>query len=341
MLILFLVCLWKIKFHFSKEGFSNYLEKDKTESIKGLFILIVFLSHFNKYTEYSWTPNVYAFKIIGLIGQAMVVPFLVYSGYGVMQSIKRKGLTYVKGMPKNRILKVLLIFEFVNVFKILLELILNGSLTLDYIILSTLSWFDWYILAIILLYIFTYVAYLIFKDKNNWTPFVLTIIILTIAYIVTFSLLDTSRFYYDTVMCYSVGILWSIYKDKLDKIFAKNIVFYLTSITLAILLVVFKFILPQSDIVVIIGYCLLAVILLLFTKKVQINNGILNWCGRHLFDIYLVHRLPMDIFHALKLNLVNNYLYFGLSFIVTLILVVVLDLTINKWIKRLAKVEKR
>ena len=45
----------------------------------------------------------------------------------------------------------------------------------------------------------------------------------------------------------------------------------------------------------------------------------------------------MDIFYALEINLMSNYLYFGLCAIATLALVIVLDFTINKWVKRLNK----
>ena len=274
----------------------------------------------------------------------MVVPFLFYSGYGVMESIKRKGLTYVKGLPKNRILKVLLIYEFVNVFKILVKLILNGGIGLDYIILSTLSWYDWYVFAILLLYIFTYLAYLVFRDRNNYILVVLSVVILTAGYITIFYLLDRSRYFYDTVLCYSVGLLWSIYKEKLNKIFAKNYIFYPAFIILGLLALVLKFKLQQYEVVVFITYGIIAVLLVLFTKKVQINNPILNWGGVHLFDIYLVHRIPMDIFYALKINLINNYLYMGLCIICTIVMVVLLDLTINKWVKKLLnnkKVDKK
>ena len=337
LLIILFICLWKIKFNFSREGFSNYLEKNKTDSIKGLFILIVFVSHFNKYAQYAWLPDIYAFKIIGVIGQAMVIPFLVYSGYGVMQSIKRKGIEYVKAMPKNRILKVLVIFEFVNVFKIVIKIVLNGSIELDHLILSTLTWLDWFIFAIIILYFATYVAYLFFKNKNNYSPFSLTIIVVTVLYVIVLSIFGVARYYYDTVLFYSLGIIWSIYQDKLDKIFTKNVIFYSVLIMLAIICLLLKYFLSENSIVVILTYVMIGVLLLLITKKVQINNGILNWCGKHLFDIYLVHRIPMDVFYALEINLISNYLYFGLCAIVTLALVIVLDFTINKWVKRLNK----
>ena len=144
-----------------------------------------------------------------------------------------------------------------------------------------------------------------------------------------------ARYYYDTVLCYSLGIAWSIYQDKLDKIFNKNIIFYPVIIIMGVVLLLLKYYLSEYTTTVILSYLLIGMLLLLITKKVQVNNAILDWCGRHLFNIYLVHRIPMDIFYTLEINLINNYLYFGLCAIGTLVLVLVLDLTINKWAKKL------
>ena len=104
-----------------------------------------------------------------------------------------------------------------------------------------------------------------------------------------------------------------IYKEKLDKIFAKNLVFYPVAIILAMLCIALKLYLSEYKVVVLVKYVSVGLLLLLLTKKVQINNGVLNWCGKHLFDIYLVHRIPMDIFYALRINSISNYLYFGLG----------------------------
>ena len=37
---------------------------------------------------------------------------MFYSGYGVMCSIQEKKYEYIKDMPKNRILKTLILFDF-------------------------------------------------------------------------------------------------------------------------------------------------------------------------------------------------------------------------------------
>ncbi|MBR5505641.1 MAG: hypothetical protein IKV73_04980 [Clostridia bacterium] len=62
----------------------DYLSRDVTTSIKWIFILMVFFSHFNSYVQYTeWLARIYTIPF-HLIGQGMVTMFLFYSGYGVM-----------------------------------------------------------------------------------------------------------------------------------------------------------------------------------------------------------------------------------------------------------------
>ena len=87
------------------------LSKEQANVIKGFFILVVFLSHFNGYVGYTEKIDRINERIYSLIGQRMVTMFMLYSGYGVMESIKRKGITYIKAMPINRILSVVFRFD--------------------------------------------------------------------------------------------------------------------------------------------------------------------------------------------------------------------------------------
>ena len=90
---------------------NDYLSPEKTTTIKGIFIVLVFFSHFNSYVMYSNTlDNVYV-KIIGYVGQAMVAPFLFYSGYGVMEQITKKGNSYIKSIPIKRFLVTMIKFD--------------------------------------------------------------------------------------------------------------------------------------------------------------------------------------------------------------------------------------
>lgn len=116
LLLIIIISLWQIKF--PKPVLSginnNYLEISRTNSIKGIFILLVFLSHarnyISAYAEYSQNPLNGIYDIFqNHLGQGVVIMFLFYSGYGVMESIKRKGQTILMLSLKKDLQKLLLI----------------------------------------------------------------------------------------------------------------------------------------------------------------------------------------------------------------------------------------
>lgn len=88
-LLFVVVCLFKIKFN--KNGYTDYMDIKQTTCIRGIFAIIIFFSHFNKYTQLtnSWQNNVYKF-IISSIGQLMVALFLFYSGYRYLLFFKER-----------------------------------------------------------------------------------------------------------------------------------------------------------------------------------------------------------------------------------------------------------
>lgn len=96
--ILFLICH---KIQILGRGIcTDYLSKNKTDTIKGIFIIIVFTNHIKEYyvkagTDLTaWYDNAF-FLPAKAFGQLMVVMFLFYSGYGVAESIKKKGEAYI------------------------------------------------------------------------------------------------------------------------------------------------------------------------------------------------------------------------------------------------------
>jgi len=337
LILLFCIAFYKIKFSFSRQGFENYLYKDNTTSIKGICICLVFISHFSNYVTYSFALDNYAYRIVGLIGQAMVVPFLFYSGYGVMLSIINKGKSYVKKMPKHRLLNVLIKFEIIVIIKLIVDFIINNSLSLEYVAVCMLSRNDWYILAIMFLYTFTYLSYMIFGEKQKYRLFLISTFLLSVCYIFALKIIGFPRYYYDSILCYFLGILWAVYKQKIDKIALKNIVYYLCIFFICSIILFIKAKLDNIDVAVIIYYSLICVLIILITKKVQIHNKILRTIGNYLFDIYLVHRIPMDILYALGLAQANLYLYFALCVVFTGVLAYLSNILINNLLKKVLK----
>lgn len=324
--LIFLMCLWRIKF--AKPVLTglneNYLAMDRTNSIKGIFILLVFLSHARNYVSmlpsYSDDTLNNIYNIFqNHLGQGVVVMFLFYSGYGVMESIKKKGTEYIRSFPKNRIAKTLFNFDIAVILFIILDLCLGTlkNYSVPQVILSFIGWksvgnSNWYIFAVLIMYLVTYVAFTIFKNKAYYAATLVTV--LTVAYVGVLVPFKES-WWFDTVILYPLGIWYSLCKDKIEFFVKKKPVnYYLLFILCAFVFAVSH--LLRSNIICyeisLIAFCAVVVAV---TMKVDINNKILSFFGRHLFEIYILMRIPMIA--LLHFNITNTYLFVLISFAVT------------------------
>ena len=159
-----------------KEGYnSSYISKDQCNAIKGFFIVVVFARHIWPYlwkSGYEFTnlgDNLFR-TIDGNIDQLLVVMFLFYSGYGVIESIQNKGDAYVRRMPIKRLLPTLLNLD----VAVLVFLILDLSLGINYgcreSLLAFTGWTsignsNWYIFVILACYAITYICGKVFKTR--------------------------------------------------------------------------------------------------------------------------------------------------------------------------------
>lgn len=129
----------------TKNGYyEDYLSKDKTSSVKGIFILLIVFTHSLPYIERSGyqflsiDDKVFMSSLYHL-GQLVVVMFLFYSGYGVSESLKGGG-SYVKSMPYRRILTTLINFDIAVVVFIIISLLLGISITFKHALLALTGW---------------------------------------------------------------------------------------------------------------------------------------------------------------------------------------------------------
>ena len=99
LIFIIVVSLIGIEFCFKNKN-KDYLSKTNTSCVKGIFILIVFYSHYVTYTHVNMSKDYLMYDVKIFLGQLMVTLFLFYSGYGIFESIKNKK-DYIKNMIKN------------------------------------------------------------------------------------------------------------------------------------------------------------------------------------------------------------------------------------------------
>jgi len=165
--LLFVLLL--IVFSIKLEKNDDYCSKDQCNVIKGVFILLVFFSHACQYVVKSG----YDFHLWGdavvpiyksFMGQLIVTMFLFYSGYGIAESISRKGKTYVHQMLAKRIFPVWINFCIAVIAFAIMNLILSIHMEWKQFFLSLICWesignSNWYIFIILLCYLNAYVAF--------------------------------------------------------------------------------------------------------------------------------------------------------------------------------------
>lgn len=310
---------------------AEYLSMNSTNTVRGFFIMLIFLSHFMQYYTYTNPIDIYGGNISRTLGQMIVVMFMFYSGYGVCESVKRKGGGYVKSFPKNRVFKTLLHFDIAMLIYFILSLILKLNYPAQRVLLALIGWesignSNWYIFAVLVLYLITWVAFSIFR-KNRYFAAVLTTALIGVYIAVIYNFKE--YWWYDTVLCYAAGMWYSLGKDKIEKLLTKNNVIWLI---LAVALAVgwwyaHKFrVVPALRVVEAIVFALLVIVLSL---KISINNKPLEWLGKHTFEIYVLMRIPMKLLHLWGLKEINLYLYFFASLAATLVICVLFSLLLK------------
>lgn len=331
LLLIIILCL--LNFKLSSRGFHpDYMSMEKTTSIKGIFLLLVFSSHINSYISFNDILDLPLITINKKLGQLIVTMFLFYSGYGIYESIKRKKDSYIKKFPKERILKLLVNFGLAVLLFLLANLLIGRHYDIKTILLSFIGWkslgnSNWYIFCILIMYVITYISFKVFEDKHMQA--IIGVTILSVLYACFMSQYKES-WWYNTALCYVAGMWFSYFRTKIEKVILKNNKIYLFYLTILLLLfyVLRNY---RNDIVI---YELWAVtfslITVMVTLKASINNKILNWIGKNLFTLYILQRLPMILLKHYNINLYGSNMYLILSFISTIIISILFTLLLNR-----------
>ena len=332
LLSVFVLCLYGMKIRV--DGFcEDYLSRPQTDAIKGIFILLIVLSHSLGYIRDSgYNFNAFGdqffINFFSAAGQLVIVAFLFYSGYGVGESYKKKGIDYVRAFPYRRILTTLLNFDVAVIAFVVLSLCLGISISLKTGILSLIAWesvgnSNWYIFVILLSYAFSYIVLLITPCHQIRRVVMLFVFSVFAALILS---LYKGNWWYDTILSYPMGFLYSSCKNRFEDILRRF--YWLAGGFLLLVFLLFYFcprIFPFC------GYSLphnivsmaFAVLCVWLTMKVEITSPVLRWFGAHLFPVYIYMRIPMIFIEQRHSDLIATQpaLFIVLSLVVTVAIV--------------------
>ena len=302
-----------------------------TNQIRGILVWMIFFRHCISYFPKNIKRNKISILIDKSFGQNIVSPFLFYSGYGINESFLKKGNQYIKSLPIKSIIIfiksqiILLVFLFDNVllgnkisFKIYLKaIIFKNGLGNSY----------WFAFAIILLYIYSYLSFILISNKK------LNIIgIIFITIFCYFHIIIVYKFYHkviysvDTIICFILGFYYSLLKSNLDRIIMKNDQIYFG---IMILLVLFYYNLYNINNKNIynesLKNCSFILILVLMSIKIKFNNPFLTLLNNHSYSIYLLQRLVMRHIHKKRYFKNHEFISFFLQFLLVIFMAIIFD----------------
>ncbi len=318
--ILILLCLWGVKFSGFRE---DYISKEQTGAFKGLFIMVIFLAHIRGYISTEFWGDEIVSAFYGVLGQLIVVVFLFYSGYGVMESVKNKP-GYMKGFFKNRILKLLLDYNIVTLVYFAIRFATKAKLEWKHFAFSWCGWEtvekmdshgNWFMFGILALYAVTWLTALtlegIFRMNGKKYQITLTaaVAVLSVALMIALSFAGRGEFWYEILFVYSFGMFYSLCRKPVEKAMRKLGWYLLALVAITAGLGVIILLGRYNMLIYSVRACLFAALVVLVSMRVRIWNPVLNWLGTVSFSVFLVHKGSMAICQNLGFN--RNPIVFG------------------------------
>lgn len=308
----------------------NYISPNYTNAIKGFFAVLILFSHMKGYITLSDDYcDRWFYDILIYIGQLMVAPYMFYSGYGIMESLNRKS-DYMRTYPKKRILKTLVNFDVAVLLFIITMSLIGKYYPAYYYITCWIGWdsvgnSNWFIFDILILYAIFFVCYRVcefFIPKGiaeRKRQFIM-IVIFTLFTVILWGSMFISKnggWWVDTLLTFPLGVWFSYFRLYFERLMKSRELSYALLIIVLLLIILWKNRFGND----ILGFsaCLFCIVLVMFCTKVEINNKYLQWLGAHAFSIYIIQRLPMNIFAHYGLN-ENAYLFAAISIPSALIL---------------------
>ena len=305
MLILLIILLFVTLYGIKISSFhSDYMSLHSTNAIKGFFAVLILYSHMRQYLPLTDTfANNSYLEILKYIGQMMVTMYLFYSGYGLMES-QRKKPDYKKNFLRNRFLKILLHFNIAVLFYILLQLILGKYFSITEYLGSMIGWHsvgnsNWFIFVILTLYLIFFLSLCVGQWSKKWSKkeevseYIILFVVFVSCILLWYGLYRTKgqSWWINNIMVFPLSISFSIFKSQIEEWIKKGYNYYIAFLLLTAFLISW-----HSSVGIDkkgICTCIFALWTVLLSMKVKFDNKILQWLGTLAFSIYILQRLPM------------------------------------------------
>lgn len=342
LLILIFVVITGMKAASAGEFCADYMSKEKTACVKGIFVILVLFRHASQYMN---TGGIYDEPFLLLeahTGQMIVAMFFFYSGYGMMEAVKKKGFSYVKSVLFRRLPDVWLRFCVAVFLFLLLDLCLGKLPDYDWqtILLSFTGWenignSNWYMFAVFILYILFFLSFLPLAGRKKRGLCFLGAILLTlftVVFVYWQIRMGQPAYFYNTVILLPLGVWYSLLRPWIETCMMQSEIRYMA--VCAVLVTAYALTHLNRGKYGIYGYTVWAVVFTLsivcFTMKISINSTVLSWFGNHVFSVYMLQRLPMIFMSKWGFGYSHRYFFLAISIVVTILMAQIFDTVAEK-----------
>ncbi|WP_177918926.1 acyltransferase family protein [uncultured Eubacterium sp.] len=302
----------------------------QTSMINGIFTMLILVSHASMYLTYGgrWLHNSYA-EFRGYLGQFVVAPFLFYSGFGMMESIAKKGQDYIRGIPKNRFFKVWYHFALALIPYLILCILRHNNISVSHFILSLIGYkslgnSNWYMFDLFIMYIVIYLCFTVFNKSR--VAGVISVFVVTYIISKIFQEAEMDLIFVISIFCMPTGMAFSLLRPYLKRLVTKNdFVYLLVFVGLGVAVHFLQIDKYESPYIYNLYQIAGIFAITMFCMKFKIENKIIEFFSKHIFSIFMLQRVPMIILDHFKVS-ENPYLFVSLSFVFTIIIAVIFDI---------------
>lgn len=339
--VLILLLLIFNKMDISKPGEFNkdYISPDGTLAVKGIFVALILLSHGKGYLTLGGAYDEPYIALQNHLNQMVVAMFLFYSGYGMMESMKKKQFGYVKSIAVKRFPNLLLNYDLAVLLFFVLGYIIGEPQTVKSLLVALTAWngignSSWYIFAILAMYVATMIAFLPKKlSESKAVEFVSLIVLTALGIELVWALKEVGKpsFFYNTIILFPLGFWYSYFKNTIEKVLMKNDVIYSVFLALAVVAYIFAYLHRWDRLIAYeVWAVLFCVIIVMLTMKISLQNEVLKFLGKHIFSIYIIQRIPMILLDYYGVSDRHKYIFLIASFALTVAMALIFDFVTGK-----------
>lgn len=314
----------------------DYLSRNTTNSLKGILALMVLLCHIHGRTQ------IFSASILGTLftafGYLAVSGFFFLSGYGLYEQYKTKE-NYIIGFTKNRILPYYITYCVVIAIYFLRNLLIQHNINWIKVAQSffwgaTIVDNGWYLQTQLILYIAFYLVFRFFKkNKIVWLGAMVCI------YIIVCAILKFPTTWYESVLCFLLGTIFSKYSDNIKTFLSKkfySLIAFVVIFTVFVIALFFgnKNVLPETVRVAVkmLSSLLFVVLMVVTLTRIRINNCVTKFLGDISLEIYVLQGLFLTAYRGFFYDMV-----YMLLVIISVLLASIVVHPIFKYINKTSK----